>query len=188
MSRVIHQLDDGQLVARCRDGDSEAWNHLVERFSPYVYAICRRGFRLSDHDAEDVFQDVFTRVYLRLDSLREARAVRPWIAQVTRRLCLDRIADGGRELPADEILLAGADSTLETLEEAWTVREALARLGGVCEDILDRFFAQDQSYRTIGEELGLPSGTIASRISRCLAKLRTQFEGRNPAPGASVRV
>ena len=53
--------------------------------------------------------------------------------------------------------------------------------------MLDRFFARDESYRTIGEELDLPPGTIASRISRCLAKLREDLEGRNERPGRSSR-
>ena len=61
-----------------------------------------------------------------------------------------------------------------------TVHEGLAGLSGDCREILDRFFAQDQSYRTIGEALDLPSGTIASRISRCLSKLRELLEGKNP--------
>ena len=50
---------------------------------------------------------------------------------------------------------------------------------------LDRFFARDESYRVIGEALDLPAGTIASRISRCLGKLREKLEGRNPASGSS---
>jgi DNA-directed RNA polymerase specialized sigma24 family protein len=45
--------------------------------------------------------------------------------------------------------------------------------------MLDRFFVRDESYRTIGEQLDLPPGTIASRISRCLGKLREELEGRN---------
>ena len=61
-----------------------------------------RGFRLSDEDAEDVFQDVFTRIYTRLDSLRDDSALRPWIAQLTRRRCLDAIA-ARREVPAEEL-------------------------------------------------------------------------------------
>ena len=64
---------DAELVARCRSGDQAAWNELVERFSRYVYAICSQGFRLSPHDAEDVFQEVFARVYQRLDRLRVGR-------------------------------------------------------------------------------------------------------------------
>ena len=65
------------------------------------------------------------------------------------------------------------------------MREALGGLSDNCQDILDRFFAQDQSYRTISEELEIPSGTIASRIARCLARLKEQLEGRNQAPEGS---
>jgi RNA polymerase sigma-70 factor, ECF subfamily len=152
-----------------------------------------QAFRLPAHDAEDVFQDVFARVYERLDSLRDDDALRPWIAQLTRRLCIDRLRAGTREQPAeDELPDRPADDVLGELEDAFDVHEALAGLSENCRDILDRFFAQDESYRTIGDALSLPAGTIASRISRCLDKLRTAFEGespgpegRNPGPGPS---
>ena len=53
---------DADLVARCRQGDQQAWNELVNRFSRYVYAITIAGLpALSSHDAEDVFQEVFAR-------------------------------------------------------------------------------------------------------------------------------
>ncbi|HEX3266607.1 MAG TPA: sigma-70 family RNA polymerase sigma factor [Gaiellaceae bacterium] len=175
------QPTDGALVARCRDGDDEAWRELVERFSRYVYAIAVQAFRLPPQDAEDVFQDVFARVYERLDSLREDDAVRPWIAQLTRRLCIDRLRSGGRELGTDVEALADvpAEDVLSDLEDAFDVHEAMAELPENCRQILDSFFAKDESYRTIGDTLGLPAGTIASRISRCLDKLRAAFEGRN---------
>ncbi len=179
-SKLTAQLTDAVLVARCREGDDEAWRELVERFSRYVYAIAVQGFRLPPHDAEDVFQDVFARVYERLDSLREDNAVRPWIAQLTRRLCIDRLRSGAREQPGDEELAdMPAEDVLAEVEQAFDVHEALGELPENCREILDRFFARDESYRTIGDSLGLPAGTIASRISRCLAKLRTTFEGRN---------
>src|SRR4029078_10269398 len=79
------------LVARCRAGDQEAWAELVRMYSRYVFAICQQGFRLSDADAEDVFQDVFVRVYEHLDTIRDDASLRAWIGQVTRRLCLDRL-------------------------------------------------------------------------------------------------
>src|ERR687888_431833 len=123
-------VSDRELVARCRAGDQEAWAELVERFSRYVYAISVQAFRLPEADAEDVFQEVFARAYEHLDGLRDDAAVRPWLGQLTRRLCIDRL------------------------------------------------FARDESYRTIGEALELPAGTIASRISRCLARLRELLEGR----------
>ena len=76
-------------------------------------------------------------------------------------------------------------SDLDEIDEAFTVREALATLSDTCQEMLDRFFARDQSYRTISAELELPSGTIASRIARCLSKLRTELEGRKAGPGGS---
>lgn len=176
MSRFAN-ASDAELVRGCREGDQEAWNELVERYSRYVYAIAVRGFRLSEDDAEDVFQDVFTRIYTRLDSLRDDSALRPWIAQLTRRRCLDAIA-ARREVTAEELAEEGS-TDLSDVEEAFEVREALATLSGNCQDILDRFFARDQSYKTIADELEIPSGTIASRIARCLGRLRERLEGRN---------
>jgi RNA polymerase sigma-70 factor (ECF subfamily) len=186
---LTSELSDARLVARCRGGgDDEAWRELVERFSRYVYAIAMQAFRLPEHDAEDVFQEVFARVYERLDSLREDEAFRPWIGQLTRRVCIDRLRSGTREQPAEEELAEVADEDmLEQLEEAFDVHDALATLPEHCREILDRFFARDESYRAIGEALELPAGTIASRISRCLVRLRDVFEeeGRNQPHGPS---
>jgi RNA polymerase sigma factor (sigma-70 family) len=180
-------LTDAELVARCRDGDAEAWSELVERFSRYVYAIAVRGFRLPDADAEDVFQEVFARTYERLDRLRDDAAIRPWLAQLTRRLCIDRMRSGGREEPTEDLLVPVGDDWLARLDEALTVHQAMDDLPDACRDVLDRFFCRDESYRTIGEELDLPAGTIASRISRCLARMRDLLEGRKAGAAASGR-
>jgi len=170
-------LSDADLVAGCRNGDQHAWNVLVDRFSRYVYAISTQAFRLSEHDAEDVFQEVFTRVYERLPTLRNDDAIRPWIGQMTRNCCLDRIRSGGREVELEDVDEVAADDEIAELDEAFAVRQGLASLSEECREVLDRFFCRDESYRTIGEELGIPAGTIASRISRCLDKLRSQFLG-----------
>src|SRR5881628_621274 len=102
-------VSDAELVARCRHGDQAAWDELVERFSRYVYAITSQAFRLPQHDAEDVFQEVFARVYEHLDRLRNDDAIRPWIAQLTRRLFIDRLRSASREGPADSDTLEAAD-------------------------------------------------------------------------------
>jgi RNA polymerase sigma-70 factor (ECF subfamily) len=178
---------DAELVARCRAGDAAAWNELVERFSRYVYAICSQGFRLSEHDAEDVFQDVFTRVYTHLDRLRDDEAFRPWVAQLTRRTCIDRLRSGARETPVEEVEPLDLDETISLLDESFAIRDAMAAMPDNCREILDRFFAQDESYRTIGEALDLPAGTIASRISRCLDKLKALLEETEPPPRPEIR-
>jgi RNA polymerase sigma factor (sigma-70 family) len=185
-------LSDADLVARCRGGERDAWNELVERFSRYVYAIAVQAYRLPPEDSEDVFQDVFARVYEHLDRLRSDEAIRPWIGQLTRRLCIDRLRAAGRVQTGQEPPEpAELDARLEHIEESLAVHEALARLSSECREILDRFFSRDESYRTICEALELPFGTIASRISRCLARLRRELEedavleGREPGSEAS---
>jgi RNA polymerase sigma factor (sigma-70 family) len=181
---------DTALVARCRRGDADAWDALVERYARYVQAIVVQAFGLRQDAAEDVFQEVFLRVFEHLGSLRSDDALRPWVAQLTRRCCIDRIRAERREEPIDRVdLLEAAEEVIPRLDEAFTVRLALEELPQDCREVLDRFFCRDESYRQIGEALDLPPGTIASRISRCLGKLREEVEGRNAAVTASsIRV
>ena len=134
-----------------------------------------------------MFQDTFARAYERLHTLRDDDAFRPWLASLTRRLCIDRL----RARPASSrwrIRTPGPPRMqIDELTNAFAVHEALAELPENCREILDRFFARDESYRTIGQALDLPSGTIASRISRCLTRLREQF-GEEMTAGRRLEV
>jgi RNA polymerase sigma-70 factor (ECF subfamily) len=85
----VDAASDAELVARCRAGDQVAWEALVDRYARYVHAIVARVYRLEGHDAEDVFQEVFARVFERLDTLRDGDALRPWIAQTARNCAVD---------------------------------------------------------------------------------------------------
>ncbi|MGN6378153.1 MAG: RNA polymerase sigma factor [Gaiellales bacterium] len=165
------------LVARCRMGDQDAWRELVEHHSRYVYAILMRGFRLPAGEAEDIFQDVFARVFERLDTLRDDDALVAWIGRLTRSLCVDHLR---RQRETQELTDEGAgqdDHELEQIELAVVVREALTRLPEACGEIIERFFFQEQPYAQISAELDIPPGTVASRISRCLDRLRTTIDG-----------
>jgi RNA polymerase sigma factor (sigma-70 family) len=176
---TVSNLSDRDLVRACREGSERAWTELVERFSRYVYAIASQAYRLREHDAEDVFQEVFARTYEHLARLRDDEAIRPWIGQLTRRLAIDRLRSCSREQPdADALDVAeqGEEPSLERIELALAVHEAMSTLPEHCQEILDRFFAQEQSYQEISTALGIPMGTIASRISRCLTKLRERLE------------
>ena len=88
-----------------------------------------RAYSLSSADAEEVFQDVFTRSYERLSDLRDPSAVRPWLGQLTRRMAIDRIRTGAREDLTDELedQPAAADAT-RTIEDALVLREAMKAL------------------------------------------------------------
>jgi RNA polymerase sigma-70 factor (ECF subfamily) len=166
---------DAELLARCRRGDPSGWEDLVDRYAGYVYAIVGRGFRLSEPDCEDIFQETFARLFEHLDSIRDDSALRFWLAQTARRLAIDRLRRDGREAPAllDELPDPGhPDPEIERLNEALDLRAELDALPDRCREVIVRFFIRDESYRTISEAMDIPAGTIASRISRCLASLR----------------
>jgi RNA polymerase sigma-70 factor (ECF subfamily) len=175
--RVVAPPSDAALVARCRTGDQASWRLLVERHASLVNAILRGGFRMDGHDAQDAFQEVFTRLYLRLGELRNDQSVGGWIAATTRNVALDWVRRRAREVPSGESLdTAAFEEPLRAVDEALVVRAALERLPAHQQEILDRFFVRDESYQTIAAALDLPPGTIASRISRALAALRSVFE------------
>ena len=106
----------------------------------------------------------------------------PGSATLTRRLCVDqlragepRAADRGADRPGRGRRRDRPSSTRRS-----RCGRRMRALPENCAEILDRFFARDESYKTIGEALDLPAGTIASRISRCLTKLEGKLEGRKP--------
>lgn len=174
-----------RLLDGCRAGDARSWRELVETYSRYINAIAVRGYRLSAADAEDVFQEVFARTWRNLDRIHDDEALRPWISQVTRRMCVDRLRACKRvALEPDDGTMAelAAPDQLDRIDLALDVREALARLSPECQDIVDRFFTRGQSYAQISAQTAIAQGTIASRISRCLTKLRAELE--QPATAA----
>src|SRR5262245_33126292 len=137
MAGSLETLPDARLVARCRRGEQAAWSELVTRYSRYVYAISTQAFRLDQDEAEDVFQDVFARTYQQLHRLRDDAAIRPWIAQLTRRACVDRLRARQREAKRAERLEAPPpDETLAWLDTALTVHLAVAQLSPDCREIL----------------------------------------------------
>jgi RNA polymerase sigma-70 factor (ECF subfamily) len=176
--RTATVVPDADVVARCRGGDDRAWQELVGRFAPYVYAIAVRAYRLSEEDAEDVFQEVFLRTWQHIGELRSDAAIRPWIGQLTRRLAIDRLRAGSRErarLQDDDLLAERRHDPFGGIEDVIVVGEAIARLPAGQREIVERFFVRDESHAAIAEALGIAEGTVASRISRARRHLRVQL-------------
>ena len=125
----LNELSDADLVARCRAGDDDAWRELVERFGRYVHAICVGAFRLPPQDAEDVFQDVFAKTWAELPRLRDDAAIRPWIGQLTRRTCIDRLRAARPTVDAEEAEIPDPVDELAGIELALDVRHYLESYG-----------------------------------------------------------
>jgi RNA polymerase sigma factor (sigma-70 family) len=169
-----------RLVARARDGDSAAWDALVDRYLPLVTAVIGR-LRLSQADADDVNQTVWLRLVEHLDRLREPRALPGWLATTARHEGLRLIKRRRRDQPVDPG--AGAFDTGEVFDlgEALTqdlrsqaLREAMMELPEKRRELLLLLIADPPvSYDEISARLGIPKGSIGPTRARALEQLRS---------------
>jgi RNA polymerase sigma-70 factor (ECF subfamily) len=167
--------DEADLVRRCLARDEDAWAALVERYAGYLYALAVRGFRFTPQEAEDVVQDTFAQVFEHLSEYRSTGPLAAWMGTIARNVARQRLRTRARHPEAvlpDEAVDTAQQQALDTIERALLVNEALTRLEPPCDDILRRFFILEQKYGEIASVLQVPPGTVASRIARCLVRLR----------------
>ncbi len=166
---------DALLIARCLKRDEDAWRALVDRYAAYTYTIITRVFGLKGEDASDVFQQSLVRVFESLPGYRGGGEFRAWLRQVVRTCCLAHLRRHKPTEPVEEDLAdRRQEDVLERVEQAYVLTQALHRLEPGCRQIIELFFFQAQSYQAIGSALGIPHGTVGSRLARCLTKLRSE--------------
>ncbi len=168
------------LVARAAGSDQDAWNELVERYSPLVWAICLR-YDLSNHDIEDVGQTVWLLLVEQLGKLREPAALPGWLATTTHHECL-RVVTAARRSQRrgtrlDDVEQFVDDAMIEEeiliAERNAMLRAAFAELPPRCRQLLAMLFADPPcSYSEIKATLGIPIGSIGPQRARCLERLR----------------
>jgi RNA polymerase sigma factor (sigma-70 family) len=175
------------LVVRASGNDPSAWNEIVERYAPLVWSICAR-FQLSNHDSEDVGQNVWLLLVEQLGRLREPAALPGWLATTTHRECIRVVTSARRSeqrgTRVDDALQfvddAAVDEEMLLAERNAALRAALADLPPRCQRLLGMFFTDPpHSYAEISAELDLPIGSIGPQRARCLERLR-----RSPALAA----
>jgi RNA polymerase sigma-70 factor, ECF subfamily len=188
------EVDSSQVVRRCMDGDSGAWAELVRTHHRRVYGLCYR-FTGDPTDAEDLTQDVFLKVYSNLASFDTGRGtLQVWITTMTRNLLVDNFRrtrnlratsslDDGWESAEDlqpiARLTAKGPSPHESAaqkELAKMVQNALARVSVELREAVILRDLQDMDYKEIAQVLGIPEGTVKSRISRGRAELARLLE------------
>jgi RNA polymerase sigma factor (sigma-70 family) len=169
------------LVRRVCDGDHEAWNEIVERYSPLVWSICAR-YQLSRPDTDDVGQGVWLMLVEHIGNLRQPAALPGWLATTTRNECLRVLRTANRYdpdgLPTDDLMLPDVDERAveDDLIEAElnaALRAAFAELPEACHTLMS-LLIQDPSpsYAEVSSALGMPVGSIGPTRARCLAQLR----------------
>lgn len=173
---------DLQLVLACRRGDQLAWEKLIRRYQRLIYAIPIRA-GLDKDQAAEIFQDVFTTLFLKLNDIEEPEKLHAWLVTTTRRKTWRIISQAqgslrssdDREQEASRILDEAPlpDEQLLILEEQQRIRTALSSLDERCRTLLQMLFYQREppSYAEIAASLGIPEGSIGPTRARCLAKL-----------------
>jgi RNA polymerase sigma-70 factor, ECF subfamily len=175
---------DQSLVARCLAGDETAWEELVRVHTRQVYGLCFR-FTGSGPEAQDLTQEVFLRVFRTIRSFRSTEgSFNTWLSRVTRNLLIDhyrrtrqeRITDSIEEqLPVLEevgaVASARPDHQVAGREASEILQATLQKLSPDLREAVILRDLQELEYREIAEVLGIPEGTVKSRINRGRAEL-----------------
>jgi RNA polymerase sigma-70 factor (ECF subfamily) len=180
--------DERELVARCRGGDSRAFEVLVQRHHRDAYRLALRIVR-SERDAEEVAQDAFVRAWRAVRGFRGESAFSTWIYRIVVRRALDRAAalkvrrarevdlDAGAEVGAEAG--AGVPSPLDAPASDAAVGPADARLTRLLAALppaqraaVSLFYYEDLPVKEVARILVLPEGTVKTHLSRARAALR----------------
>src|SRR5687768_12138578 len=170
--------DDRQAVEACRNGDTQAFDRLVERYQRDVYRLCYRY--VNNHfDASDMAQEVFLRAYKALGKFRGDSAFSTWLYRIAVNTCLN--FRSSRRLPGEELsdTLAdkrrGALEEIEREEKARWVREAIRHLPEKQRATLILRMYHDLSMDEIAGVMGSSVGTVKANLFHALTKLRKRL-------------
>jgi len=179
---------DTQLVQLCLRGDDSAWEELVRRHARRVYGLCYR-FTSSRHEAEDLSQEVFLRVFKTLGSYSAVHGgFATWMTSLTRNLLIDHYRRTKRDRMTDSM-----DDAMPELEEKPAAgrrpdqiaqlgelsRQVQQALGKLSPDLREAVILRDLQgldYQEIQAVLQVPEGTVKSRINRGRIELARVLE------------
>lgn len=171
---------DTDLVLILARGDNEALGQLYDRCAGVLYAI---GLRLLGNapEAEEVLHEVFVEAWKQAPTYDPARgSVRAWLTTRMRSRCLDRCKSAGRSRAvalddAPELAVPGEDPALA--RDRARVRAAMEQLGPEQREVIELGYFDGLSSSEMAERLGIPIGTVKSRVAAALGKLRVAMRG-----------
>jgi RNA polymerase sigma-70 factor (ECF subfamily) len=192
----VKALSDEQLFDKYRQGDVACLRELIERYQP---DLLRFLYRLVGDaaGAEDVFQETFVQVHLAAASFDIDRKFRPWLFTIAANKARDHLRKKNRrrmlELSAPsgdddsssfvdllEVDVPPPDARLSAAETSERVQRALARLPYPLREILLLAYFQRLSYAQVADELGIPLGTVKSRLHSAVAAFAKAWQAESP--------
>jgi RNA polymerase sigma-70 factor (ECF subfamily) len=173
-SRVDDRDRDYEDIRAVANGDQAALGRLYDRHASLMLAVAHRILR-NQREAEDILHDVFLEAWRRSGSYDPSRSgVRSWLLLLTRSRALDRVKAAGfaRSRPLGDDFDLAADSPEIEGVDSKAVRAALADLPPDQRSVLMLGYFGGLSCSEIADELGIPIGTVKSRVKAALEKLR----------------
>jgi len=183
------------LVERCRRGDALAWEALVRRFQGRIYALACQY--VGDRElARDVAQDVFVRVWQRLDTFGGGDAFAGWLIAIARNVCIDATRRRKARPPAGDVVVgqdmelteSGPDPEVASVARSRErlLYRALDRLTGINREMIVLKEIHGMKLEEISELLALPIGTVKSRSNRARIELAHALRAIDPGFGGGV--
>jgi RNA polymerase sigma-70 factor (ECF subfamily) len=179
----LHVLDDDALVARARVGDAAAYGELVRRHQRAALRVAA-VVGGSTEEASDIVQDAFVAAHRGLHTYRGTGSVRSWMLRVVANQARNSARARGRRRRRDDRYAGlalrtdvGPDDAVVLIAEHELVASALARLSTDDRAVLGCRFVAGLSEQETADVLGVPLGTVKSRTSRALARLRAGLDG-----------
>jgi RNA polymerase sigma-70 factor (ECF subfamily) len=187
----LPDCSDEDLLLRFRKGQKEAFGVLVRRYERELFGYLRRY--LGDASlAEDVFQNTFLQLYVKSNQYEPGRPVRPWLYTIATNQAIDALRRNGRHVALsldqgrEELADGDLHSLLDTLESRGPgpvdqaqgqetrerIRASVERLPEFLRQVLLLAYYQGLKYREIADILGIPVGTVKSRLHAALVKLQ----------------
>jgi len=189
---------DGELIERCLRQENAAWDQILARYRRKVFHIAYK-FTGKHDEAEDLSQEIFLKVFRSLDKFHRDADFSTWLSSVARNYCIDRYRASKREkeVLVDDLLAfdqatasAGSNPqrSLEDRDRRSFLRRGLDRLPEKLREAVVLRDLQGLSYQEMAERLGLPEGTVKSRINRGREELaRLLLKAQQPARRSSPR-
>ena len=186
--------DIDALIERCLAGDQEAWVRIVRQHWRKVFNVAYKFVGKHD-EAEDLTQDIFLKIFKALGTFDRRANFQTWIVSISRNLCIDHYRSVrkerqtiARDVDSNDLQPASTERGPYAAAEHQDLREllrvALGKLPNTLRTAVVLRDLQELSYQEIADRLGLPEGTVKSRINRGrleLARQLKRLEEKQPA-------
>jgi len=164
--------DDAELVSACAAGAAGAFRELLARYRKSAFALAYQMLGNRD-DAEDIAQEAFVRVFQAIASFRREASFSTWLFRIVTNLCLGRIRQDHHDVELEAVREPrAAQNPCRSVTEGLLTRQVLAAMAPDLRAVLLLREQEGLSYKDISQALGVPLGTVRSRLSKARAAFR----------------